>query len=315
MGLGVTRTLRGVSFDGDAGAAVGDGGNNYFSTDGGVSWSIASLSVTDDLEAVRYLNAGLDTVVLDTFITAGRYVRLFCEYPTPGFLEPFYVAWTIDPPQRLHAVDRSGPSYWVAGDSGFVGVGAIDDTTLVDRSLPDPVTIKSIVAIDSSRLYVAGDGGAIYYTADAGLTWYRQLTGDTHDLEAIAFAGNGRGYAVGNGGTILRTDLPGTLTGVSGGAPALPSAFRLYQNYPNPFNPATTIAFDIPVDATVTIEIFDVLGRRVAVPADGFHPAGPHNVVWDAGRQSSGVYFAVMRASDRSGRAVFRDAKKLLLVR
>jgi spore coat protein CotH/photosystem II stability/assembly factor-like uncharacterized protein len=317
--LGLTGALRGVSFDGAAGAVVGDDGNNIFSKDGGLSWSVASIGIPDDLEAVRYLHAGLDSVVRDTFITAGQYIRLFCGYGSPGFLEPFYVAWTIDPLHSLHAVDRFGSTFWVAGDSGFVGTGTLTGSSLTDRSLPDPVRLTGIVTLDASRLYVTGEGGAIYYSANGGVSWYRQLTGDTHDLEAIAFAGT-RGFAVGNDGTILRTDLPGTLTGIVDDQPALPTAFRMYQNYPNPFNPSTTIAFDLPVEATVALDVFDVLGRKVAAPlateADGSTlAAGTHTVRWDASDRPTGVYFAVLRASDHSGRTLFRDTRKLLLVR
>mgnify|MGYP001577600328 FL=1 len=120
---------------------------------------------------------------------------------------------------------------------------------------------------------------------------------------------------MGNGGTILRTDVPGTLTGIGNDGPAIPSAFRLLQNYPNPFNPATIIAFDLASDATVSIEIFDVLGRLVWAPAGEFLPAGRHGVEWEAGSQATGVYFYRMTAADRSGKPLFNEVKKMVLVR
>lgn len=75
----------------------------------------------------------------------------------------------------------------------------------------------------------------------------------------------------------------------------LPQAYTLYQNYPNPFNPETRIAFDLPTAASVRLEVFNILGRRVAVLQDGALPAGSHTLVWDgrdaAGQAvSSGVY-------------------------
>jgi spore coat protein H len=311
---GAPGAVRAVTFDGDQGVAAGDGGSAFFTPDGGSSWLDAVTGVADDFQAARYRDAWLDT-----FIAVGPQIRIFTELLVPLPVSAFTLSTTIASPHPLHAVDLFGSSFWVAGDSGFVGLGALSDTFLADRSLPDPVRIKGIVALDGSRLYVAGEGGAIYYTADEGLSWVRQLTGDTHDLEAIAFTGTGRGFAVGNDGTILRTDVPGTLTGVAGEGPAVPAAFRLHQNYPNPFNPSTTIAFDLPVDAAVSIEIFDLLGRRVAAPMSagtgGVLPAGSHAIVWDAAGRSSGVYFAVMQATGRAGNTLFRDAKKLLLVR
>jgi hypothetical protein len=77
--------------------------------------------------------------------------------------------------------------------------------------------------------------------------------------------------------------------------PAMP--LTLNQNHPNPFNPATTIGYYLPVDATVTLEVYDTSGRLVARLLNGAKQAkGTHSVAWrglDAqGRQSSsGVYF------------------------
>lgn len=71
----------------------------------------------------------------------------------------------------------------------------------------------------------------------------------------------------------------------------LPAAFGLDQNFPNPFNPATTIDFHIPVSASVRLEIFDVLGRKIASLVDGVRLAGHSRVTWDARDAASGVYF------------------------
>lgn len=70
----------------------------------------------------------------------------------------------------------------------------------------------------------------------------------------------------------------------------MPLTAMLFQNYPNPFNPATTIAFSLPESANVLIEVYDILGRRVAVLANESFDAGMHEVRWDAGRNASGVY-------------------------
>jgi hypothetical protein len=75
-------------------------------------------------------------------------------------------------------------------------------------------------------------------------------------------------------------------------ATALPGGFVLYDAYPNPFNPTTNIAFDLPVASDVALEVFDVLGRKVATLVDGSLPAGNHTEMWDASNTSSGVYFA-----------------------
>ena len=71
----------------------------------------------------------------------------------------------------------------------------------------------------------------------------------------------------------------------------VPAAFRLDQNYPNPFNPATTIRYALAQAGPVRLDVFDVLGRRVATLADGFQTPGTYVVDFDAGHLPSGPYF------------------------
>ena len=77
----------------------------------------------------------------------------------------------------------------------------------------------------------------------------------------------------------------------------IPTKLTLSQNYPNPFNPSTNIDFSMPSACDVSLEIFDILGRSIANPVNGFMNAGNHTVRWN-GRNSSGnsvssgIYFA-----------------------
>lgn len=70
----------------------------------------------------------------------------------------------------------------------------------------------------------------------------------------------------------------------------VPTEFALHQNYPNPFNPSTHIAFDLPARSFVSLEIYDLLGRRVATLADGVMEPGRHELNWDASGYASGMY-------------------------
>ena len=70
----------------------------------------------------------------------------------------------------------------------------------------------------------------------------------------------------------------------------LPQQISLSQNYPNPFNPTTVISYELPVASQIRLEVFDMLGRRVAVLADGQVEAGQHQATFDASQLSSGVY-------------------------
>jgi lysophospholipase L1-like esterase len=86
--------------------------------------------------------------------------------------------------------------------------------------------------------------------------------------------------------TLFSTSVKGTVQLKS----AIPAAPALFQNYPNPFNPTTTIGFDLPDRSLMKMEIFNILGKRIAVLVDGVRPAGSYTVTFDAGQLSSGIY-------------------------
>lgn len=77
---------------------------------------------------------------------------------------------------------------------------------------------------------------------------------------------------------------------------AIPQEFRLHQNYPNPFNPSTTIRFEVPRQTQVTIKLYDVLGRRVALLLDAEMKPGVHQLQLDASGMASGVYLYRLEA-------------------
>ena len=66
------------------------------------------------------------------------------------------------------------------------------------------------------------------------------------------------------------------------GAGALPQGFELGANYPNPFNPSTMIPYRLPASMHVRLEVFNLLGQRIATLVDGEQPAGFHTASWDA---------------------------------
>lgn len=77
----------------------------------------------------------------------------------------------------------------------------------------------------------------------------------------------------------------------------LPRRAVLHQNYPNPFNPSTIIPYSLPAGGQVTLEVFDVLGRRVAVLIDALQPGGIHELEFDARNLPSGTYVARLAAA------------------
>jgi hypothetical protein len=84
--------------------------------------------------------------------------------------------------------------------------------------------------------------------------------------------------------------LYGTTTSIGEERSSIPSEIKLHQNYPNPFNPSTTISFDLAQSSNVKLEVFDMLGQRIAKLLDGNKSQGTHSVRFDGVSLSSGMY-------------------------
>ncbi len=89
--------------------------------------------------------------------------------------------------------------------------------------------------------------------------------------------------------------------------------FFVSQNYPNPFNPSTVISYQLAVRSKVTINIYDILGRKVLELINEEKPAGSYKFEFNATGLSSGVYFYSVRAAENSGKNFFAIKKMLLL--
>ena len=90
---------------------------------------------------------------------------------------------------------------------------------------------------------------------------------------------------------------------------SIPTDFSLDRAYPNPFNPVTTLSFALPIEAEVSLSIYNLQGREVSSLIDGNMDAGYHSVVWNADSHSSGVYFVKMVAGE------YISTQKLMLVK
>ncbi len=96
-------------------------------------------------------------------------------------------------------------------------------------------------------------------------------------------------------------------------APAELCAFDLSQNYPNPFNPVTTLVYSIPENAHVRLVVTDMLGREVAVPAEGYRQSGVYRVQFDGSTLQSGNYTATLTMTgDEPGEAMVKSVKMTL---
>jgi len=92
---------------------------------------------------------------------------------------------------------------------------------------------------------------------------------------------------------------------------SLPNEVTLHGAYPNPFNPSTMIEYEIPSEMHVNLSIYDIRGRLVTELVNEMQPSNydSYKVVWNAGMQSSGVYFVHLTA----GNSV--ETQKIMLVK
>ena len=186
---------------------------------------------------------------------------------------------------------------------------------------------------DYNDYYTSGTGGKLgYYGADQ--TGLPIVTGG--DVNSF----NINPSFVNAGGTAAVDYKPGvtTLTGVTGtgittdysgvtrtASPTMgafeyiplnvlveigvPTKFNLGQNYPNPFNPTTNVKFSISNVQFVTLKVFDMLGKEIAILVNEKLDAGEHNIKWNASEYPSGVYSYQLTAGN------FRETKRMILIK
>ena len=90
---------------------------------------------------------------------------------------------------------------------------------------------------------------------------------------------------------------------------ALVTDYRLEQNYPNPFNPSTQIRFSLPKAQNVTLEVFDVTGKSVALLISGRVEAGNNSIPFIARDLPSGMYLYILSGRD------FSLSRKMILLK
>ncbi len=165
---------------------------------------------------------------------------------------------------------------------------ALKGGTTIDTvgAAPDSgYTAEMRVRLDSLG-YAAGRGDGIVFLA------VKHFDGDSFTPASTSY-GTHTWFARENGfvdGSAWARMDPALVLAVDGKGNQIPDEFTLVGNYPNPFNPSTTIKFVMPQRSEVTLEVFNVLGQRVAIKALGERQAGEHNIAFDATNLATGLY-------------------------
>lgn len=179
---------------------------------------------------------------------------------------------------------------------------AVQDSSAIRRYTSLTPVLSTSYRSQSDSYPFAVQGYRAFFNIEQTFTpWYHTA----HDSSTSLNMAYGAEVARSGLALLLESDAVLTTTG----SPDRPAAFALEQNYPNPFNGMTMIQYVVPHNSTVRITVLDLLGREVAVIADGERPAGVHQDAWDASSQPSGVYLCRLTSGG------FSQTRKLLLLR
>ena len=169
--------------------------------------------------------------------------------------------------------------YWTVNQSGISNFSAVAEF----------IYTNSDVVGDESKLFLGQYTGSLWKVHSAADTSSNTLSGTVTGFSDFTGA------------------LKSAITAVETDDLQLPKVYSLEQNYPNPFNPSTTIEYQLPKQSSVTVKIFDLIGKEVATLVKKEQNAGKYSVQFDASSLASGIYFYRIHAGN------FIQVKKMIV--
>jgi photosystem II stability/assembly factor-like uncharacterized protein len=291
------------------GLMVADVGNIFITSDGANTWQTVSSGTSFDIDALFYLNenniwaAGYSGIILQS--TEGGQGWEFASSPNFRDLTSIFFL-----------NDSLG---WAFGNNGTIiktfnggGIIPVELISLTAEKMNNEISLSWSTATETNN-----KGFEILRTAQNRNDWqvlgFANGHGTTTEMQHYSFTD--KNLSPGKYKYRLKQfDYDGSFeySKIVQVEIGIPNIYSLNQNYPNPFNPITTIKYELPEEAFVTLIIYDVLGREVATLVNEEKPAGNYEVVFPSavgGRQlASGIYYYQLRAGD------FVETKKMVLV-
>lgn len=147
------------------------------------------------------------------------------------------------------------------------------------------------------------DGYVVYVSTDNGATFDEYTTTDTSYVVNGITNFNIIKYAVAARSTDGYESFAQTFTFTpsdvnDGYGTETAAGFQLHQNYPNPFNPSTSISYEIPYSAKVSLTLYDAMGQKTADLVNEYQSAGSYEVSFNAAGLSSGIYYYQLIAGE-----------------
>jgi photosystem II stability/assembly factor-like uncharacterized protein len=318
----------------------------FRSTDDGASWVLTNNGIGN--QRILSLAANEQTIFAGTYNNSAyrstdqgitwspsinglysSYVRALAVSDSGIFAGTDYGLYrSTDNGTTWHSIGLSTTSGWIASMiiKGSTILASTDGTPKVFRSTnmgiawqesDSGMMAPGVYSFASTNSIIfAGTYWGFYLSNDNGLSWIEKSEGfvdPPHGLydktlyallldSTYLFAG---GFEKG----VWRRPISELLTSVENKHEQIPSYIVLEQNYPNPFNPSTNISFSLKSRSLVSLKVYDLLGREVAIILNEELSAGNHTKQWNALGFPSGVYFYRLQAGS------FSETKKLILLR
>ncbi len=343
-------SLRDIYFvDGLNGWAVGDNNNVVHTTDGGLTWAHVSVGRSEDFYSIFFITNDIGWIGGSSILVTTDGGKTWTEQLTftkrvevrDIYFIDFMIGWAViknETGALFKTLD--GGSNWTRLDIGTVNnlykISIINDEMgwVVGTSSTILKTDAIVVPVE----LVSFD--ADWINGRVELTWTTATESNNYGFEIQRKSNNDNswqkiGFVKGHGTTmqmnyysftdnplgggkynyrLKQIDIDGNFEYSSIREVTVPSKFALYQNHPNPFNPETTISFDLPVSTHVMLDIYNMLGQKIATLVNERRAVGSQQIIWNgmdnSGRiVTSGVYIYHIKTDG------FEATKKLVLLR
>ena len=300
-----TNSLLSISFANENnGWAVGDLGTLIRTTNGGANWSGISTGVSDVLFGVKFkdVNNGWiagDNGLIRRTVNGGAN---WTSQTTNTTAALFYVDF----------IDLNNG--FAAGSNGTILKTTNGGTTWTLQPSGTQRNIYVVSGVSLNSVWAVGDSGLVLHSTNGGASWTSEFPKTGYDIFGLKVLSDSLAWIAGDNSAILSTGR-GIVNSIReegelAAGETTPLGFELYQNYPNPANPSTTIEYRLAVAGRVSLKVFDMLGREVAVLVDQEQGIGQYNYQFstDNVQLSTGVYIYRLTVNGRS------SAKKLIML-
>ncbi|MBI5726537.1 MAG: T9SS type A sorting domain-containing protein, partial [Ignavibacteriales bacterium] len=291
---------------------------NYYTTDGGLSWTRANIynysNTQEPMYKFMFLNKNTAYAasmggILKTTDGGKNWNGILSDAPSLSvFAQDSLEIWAVG--AKIYRAFDGGikwEQHSVAGFTFAYDIFFLDHQNgwIINKDkylcrttnggetwipVDGPHTLEYMQWYDKTTCLTSGGypNNSIYLNTDGGWLWHTIPKPDNVKFSKLFMYGKTKMMAVSGQGLIYRYTA-GVIENVNGENE--PLSFQLQENYPNPFNAETRISFSLPSAGNVSLKIYDVLGRELSILIDEYREAGNHQYNFTASNLSSGVYF------------------------